>query len=95
MKITARVDKILDLQSGTAKSGDVWKKQGVIVHQFNKFKDDLLIDMWNDGIIKVEEGKTYDFEVTIKSREYNGKYYTNINCNSLSSANKDEENPFE
>ena len=97
MKITARVNEVLEIQSGTTKAGKEWKKQGVLVHQFNEFKDELLIDLWNDNIVDLDDGKTYDFDITIKSREWNGKYFTNVSCNSISPANKVEkveENPF-
>ena len=95
MKITARVNKVLELQSGETKAGKEWKKQGILVHQFNDFKDELLIDMWNDNIVKVEKGKTYEFEVNIKSKEWKDKYFTNVSCNYLSPAHEvNEKNPF-
>ena len=82
MKIIARVDKLLELQSGTTKAGKQWKKQSVLVTQTGTaFKDVVLIDFWNQNIIDLNEGENYNFEIVIKSREYNGKYYTNVNCN--------------
>lgn len=80
MRIIARVSKVLDLQKGESANGE-WKRQSVLVTQTsNAFKDDLVIDFWNDKIQELKEGRNYDFEIVIKSREYNGKYYTNVNC---------------
>ena len=96
MRITARVQKIFDLQSGTSKNGNEWKKQSVLVSQSdNDFRDELMIDMWNDSIKEVKEGTTYDFDIVIKSKEWNGKYYTNVNCTSAYSIHStNDENPF-
>ncbi len=83
MRITAKVRKIFELQTGTSKNGNQWKKQSLLVSQSdNSFNDELMIDMWNDSIKEVEEGTTYDFDIIIKSKEWNGKYYTNVNCKS-------------
>ena len=99
MRIKARVSKVLDLQKGESANGE-WKKQSVLVTQTqNAYKDDLMIDFWNDKIQELKEGVNYDFDIIVKSREYNGKYYTNVNCiNVLKSMpeTKDQstDNPF-
>jgi len=97
MRITAKVRKIFELQTGTSKNGNQWKKQSLLVSQSdNSFNDELMIDMWNDSIKEVEEGTTYDFDIIIKSKEWNGKYYTNVNCKSAYSIHSvSDENPFE
>ena len=94
MRITARVSKILDLQKGESSNGE-WKKQSVLVTQTsNAFKDELIMDFWNDKIQKLEEGANYEFDVIVKSREYNGKYYTNVNCiNVVKSMPEAEDDP--
>ena len=96
MRITARVKKVMDLQSGKSAKGE-WKKQSVLVTQTeNNFKDELLIDFWNDSINALEVGRNYDFDIIIKSREYNGKHYTNVNCKYVSPtvAETNDDNPF-
>ena len=96
MRITAKVRKIFELQTGTSKNGNQWKKQSLLVSQSdNSFNDELMIDMWNDSIKEVEEGTTYDFDIIIKSKEWNGKYFTNVNCKSAYSIHSvSDENPF-
>ena len=96
MRIIAKVRKIFELQTGTSKNGNQWKKQSLLVSQSdNSFNDELMIDMWNDSIKEVEEGTTYDFDIIIKSKEWNGKYFTNVNCKSAYSIHSaNEENPF-
>ena len=96
MKITARVVKVLQIESGTGKNGNEWKKQSILVTQLdNDFKDELLLDMWNDNIKEFEEGASYEFEISFKSREWNGKYFTNVNCKAAYSIHSvSEDNPF-
>ena len=92
MKITARVQKIFDPQVGTSKNGNEWKKQSLLVTQLdNDFNDELMIDMWNDSIKEVEEGTAYEFDIIVKSKEWNGKYYTNVNCKSAYSIHSTNE----
>ena len=99
MKIKARIKKILEIETGTSKSGTTWKKQNFIVNQFTPFKDELCCSIFNDNISLManrKEGETVDLELTIKSREWNGKYYTNVNCDMIRPVSEaDEENPFE
>tara|TARA_R100000808_G_scaffold3671_1_gene12787 strand:- start:883 stop:1191 length:309 start_codon:yes stop_codon:yes gene_type:complete len=90
MRITARVEKLLELQSGTTKAGKQWKKQPILVSQKDEFHNELLIEMWNDNIMDLNEGQNYEFDIVIKSREWNGKYYTNVSCNNVSSFTDDE-----
>ena len=96
MRITARVQKKFDLQTGTSKTGNEWRKQSLLVSQSdNDFRDELMIDMWNDSIEDVDEGTTYEFDIIVKSKEWNGKYYTNVNCKSAYSIHTtNDENPF-
>ena len=96
MRITARVQKIFNLQTGTSKNGNEWKKQSLLVTQLdNDFRDELIIDMWNDSINEVKEGTAYDFDIIIKSKEWNGKYFTNVNCKSAYSIHStNNETPF-
>ena len=105
MKIKARIKKILEVETGTSKSGTTWRKQNFIVNQFTPFKDELCCSIFNDNISLManrKEGETVELELTIKSREWNGKYYTNVNCDMISPVSSEsliqdeiEENPFE
>ena len=91
MKIIGRVSKIMDLQSGKSAKGE-WKKQSVLITQTETdFKDDLLIDFWNDKIVNLEVGKNYIFYLNVKSREYNEKYYTNVSSYKIESMHENND----
>ena len=99
MKIKARIKKIMEVEKGTSKSGHEWKRQDFLVNQFTPFKDELCCSIFNDNIglmANRKEGETVELELTIKSREWNGKYFTNVNCDMIGPVSEDEEeNPFE
>lgn len=83
MDIKGVVKAVLPLQSGTSAKGE-WKRQTVVV----EFKDgDYTSCVALDNVKKAEEfGKlNIGDECTFKcntptSREYNGRWYTSINC---------------
>ena len=83
MDIKGKVKAVLPLQSGTSAKGE-WKRQTVVV----EFKDgDYTSCVALDNVKKAEEfGKlNIGDECTFKcntptSREYNGRWYTSINC---------------
>ena len=83
MDIKGVVKAVLPLQSGTSAKGE-WKRQTVVV----EFKDgDYTSCVALDNVKKAEEfGKlNIGDECTFKcntptSREYNGRWYTSVNC---------------
>lgn len=79
MQITAKLIKILPLQSGTGRNGE-WKRQDIIVETQDQYPKQICIGIWGDKIeeekLKIDNMLTIDFD--IESREYNGKWYTNV-----------------
>ena len=81
MQITAKIDHLLALQNGEGKNGP-WKKQDIIVETEGKFPKKICIACWGDladNELLKDVGKSLLFNIDIESREFNGKWYTNIN----------------
>tara|TARA_R100000808_G_scaffold9922_1_gene26923 strand:- start:640 stop:969 length:330 start_codon:yes stop_codon:yes gene_type:complete len=85
MEISGTIKKILPLQSGTSEAGYEWKKRDVILTQFNadpKYAKDVCITAFGgaalESISRFIVGDTVDVKVNVESREFNGKYYTNL-----------------
>jgi hypothetical protein len=82
MEITGKVVKKLAVESGTSKSGKEWKKQSIIIDTGNEFNNITAISAFGDDKIKqlnkLEEGMIAAILCNVYSREYNGKYYHNI-----------------
>lgn len=87
MQLTAKLVQLLPLQTGTGKNGQ-WKKQDFIVETEGQYPKKVCISLWGD---KIDEGKLVvgsmlkiDFDV--ESREYNGRWYTDVKAWKIDSA---------
>lgn len=83
MEIKGKVKTVLPIESGAGKNGKEWKRQDFVV----EFKDgdyDKIVAMTarTDGSLKtvagLKPGQDVTVQFNVESREYNGKYYTNL-----------------
>lgn len=80
LEVTGRLIDILPEQSGTGKNG-VWKKQDILIETTEQFPKKICMSLWGD---KVDQAKDYQkgqmmkVVASVESREYNGKWYTDV-----------------
>lgn len=79
MEIKGKIIKLLPLQTGTSARGE-WRKQEFVIETPGQFPKQVCLYMWGDAIdnSKLQEGREITASIEIESREYNGKYYTNV-----------------
>lgn len=79
LKITGKVTDILEEQSGEGRNGQ-WRKQEFILETEGDYPKQICIVQWGDNIDKfgVQEGERLTAHIDIASREYNGRWYTDI-----------------
>eukprot|EP01047_Picozoa_sp_COSAG01_P031161 COSAG01_NODE_2200_length_8176_cov_3.326606_17_plen_109_part_00 len=98
MEIKGKISKILPLETGISKAGKEWKKQEVILKQFDKFETDVCITAFGDDSLKklngFNVGDTVSASVNIKSNEFNGKYYTSVNAWQWNNKNSESNEGF-
>ncbi len=77
--ITGTVKQILEEKSGTSKNGP-WRKQEFILETEGQYPKPVCIIQWGDDIdqFAVREGERLTAHVDIQSREYNGRWYTDV-----------------
>ncbi|MFW5952169.1 MAG: DUF3127 domain-containing protein [Gemmatimonadota bacterium] len=77
--ITGKVTQILEEQSGTGKNGP-WRKQDFILETEDRYPKPVCITQWGDDIdaFAVREGERLTAHVDIQSREYKGRWYTDV-----------------
>mgnify|MGYP003152506835 FL=1 len=71
----------LDLETGTSKAGKEWQKQSIVIDTGGEFNNIIAVSAFGDKVQKMnmlEEGMTVSILCNVYSREYNGKYYHNI-----------------
>jgi hypothetical protein len=81
MEVSGKLVKKLDLESGISNSGKEWKKQSILVEQDVDYNKEIAISFFGDKIKKIrdiEVGSDVSVSINLSSREYNGKYYHNI-----------------
>ena len=82
LTIKGKVIQCLGMQSGTSKSGKNWSKATVILETPGQYPKTVAVTNMNNAekFAAIPVGSTGEFCIEIDSREYNGKWYTNVNC---------------
>ena len=82
MNITGKLIQLLPLQTGTGKNGE-WKKQEIIIETSDKYPRKVCISVWGDRIDmgKLVVGNQLNIDFSVESREYNGRWYTDVKAN--------------
>jgi hypothetical protein len=79
MQFTATLREILAPIEGQGANG-TWKRQDIIVETHEQFPKKVCISIWGDKV-NVQElvvGQPYSIDVNIESREYNGRWFTDV-----------------
>ena len=84
MKLTGKITQIMPLQTGVSAQGNPWKKQPIVVEEDDPqvtFPNDMVVDLFNDRIpvTPLAIGQRVDVHFGIRTREYNGRIYNDIN----------------
>jgi hypothetical protein len=79
MQLTAKLIQVLPLQTGTGKNGQ-WKKQDIIVETEGQFPKKVCVSIWGDKIneSQLQTGSQLAISFDVESREYNGRWYTDV-----------------
>jgi len=82
MEVTGTVKLKLAVESGISKTEKVWKKQTVVVNTGADYNPEIAITAFGDDKIKdldkLNVGDSVLIKCNVSSREYNGRYFHNI-----------------
>lgn len=80
MEIEGKI--ILDLpeEGGTSRNGNPWRKKSWVLETFGQYPRKVKFDLFGDRInqVHLEAGKSYKVSVDAESREFNGRWYTDL-----------------
>ncbi|MDE6399625.1 MAG: DUF3127 domain-containing protein [Muribaculaceae bacterium] len=81
MEIEGRIIQDLPLQSGTSKAGNPWKKKEWVLETFGNYPRKVKFHVFGDRVdnIRLELGRDYVLSFDLESREFNGRWYTDVN----------------
>ena len=79
MEIQGKIVNVLPLQSGEGRNG-TWKKQEFVIETEGQYPKKICLSMWGDRIDEnlIQEGNEVTASIDIESREYNGRWYTDV-----------------
>jgi hypothetical protein len=79
MELSGKITKLLTLQTGQGKNG-TWKKQEYLLEYGDQYPKTLCFNLWGDKIdqFALTEGEPVTVFFDVESREFNGKYYTDV-----------------
>ncbi|MFG6425073.1 DUF3127 domain-containing protein [Lepagella muris] len=81
MEIEGKIILDLGIQSGTSKAGNPWKKREMVLETFGAYPRKVKFHIFGDRVdnIHLEPGRDYVLSCDLESREFNGRWYTDVN----------------
>ena len=79
MELTGKLIQVLDPAEGEGKNGK-WKRQDFIIETQEEYPRKICISNWNDKVQLggLELGTELTVSVNIESREFKGRWYTDV-----------------
>ena len=80
MEIQGKVVRLGNLTEGTSPRG-AWRKQELIIETIEQFPKQVCLVCWGDRVAEAQNftpGQTIKAQISIESREFNGKWYTDV-----------------
>ncbi len=82
MELKGKLEQKLTVKSGTSKAGKEWMKQTIIINNGDQYNPNTAISFFGDDKVKMLEkfnvGQDISVGVNISSKEFNGKWYNQI-----------------
>ena len=82
MELKGKIESKLKAENGTSKAGKEWTKQTVIINNGDQYNPNVAISFFGDDKVKMlenfKEGQEVSIGVNISSKEFNGKWYNQI-----------------
>ena len=80
MEITGKVVRLGGLTEGTSAKGP-WRKQDLIIETDEQYPKTVCLTCWTNQINEIQSmvpGQLIKAQIDISSREFNGKWYTDV-----------------
>jgi len=97
MEIEGKIIFDLPLQEGVSKAGNHWKKKEWVLETPGMYPRKVKFHVFGDRVdqpeLKFEVGKSYVCQCDIESREFNGRWYTDVSVYSARVTGSDVSQP--
>jgi len=84
LSIKEKLSRKLSVESGTSKAGKEWQKQSFLVDTGAQYNPEVCFQLFGEDKIQMlnshQEGDQVEVSFNLSSREYNGRYFHNIDA---------------
>jgi len=85
MKVTGKIENILETQTGTSKTGKEWKKTSFVVKTDDEYNNLYCFEIFGDEKVNNflqynSKGDVVDVDFNVKTNEWKGKYFTSLDA---------------
>lgn len=101
LDITGKIIQIMPATSGTSKAGKDWTKQEFVIETQEQYPRKVMMSVMGDKVSELKKfavGNEIKASLNIESREYNGRWYTDVRAWKLegntSGGSSSQDDPF-
>jgi hypothetical protein len=90
LQIKGTVIQVLKPESGVSKAGKEWRKQDFVIETQEQFPKKVCFTLFNDKaelLNNIGPGNEVEVSFSVESRDFNGKWYHNLNAWKVELAN--------
>ena len=79
LEISGKIVEILEVKSGQSANGE-WRKQEYVLETEAQYPKKVCFMAWGDKIdqFNIQQGETVAVAIDLESREYKGRWYTDV-----------------
>ena len=90
MELQGKIFLELPSASGVSKLGNEWYKRTFVLETVDKYQRKAAFDVFNDTArgLQIKAGDLVTAHIDIESREYNGRWYTNVTAYKVEPVNE-------
>ena len=99
LSIKGKISRKLNIESGTSKAGKEWKKQTFLLDTGAQYNPEICFQLFGEEKIEMlnhhNEGDEVEVSFNLSSKEYNGRYFHNIDAWRIENINNNIPNEME
>src|SRR5665811_1041510 len=83
LSVKGKIQQILKAESGVSRAGKEWQKQEFVIETEEQFPKKVCFTLFGDKTSLIDglsSGEEVEVSFNLESREYNGKWFHNINA---------------
>ena len=84
LSVKGKLSRKLSVESGTSQAGKEWKKQSFLIDTGSQYNPEICFQLFGEDKIALlnhhNEGDQVEVSFNLSSREYNGRYFHNIDA---------------